>query len=169
MVNKIFLFLGAYVLFDALTNTRAKVGKTNNTALVKTKFFPVYSELPTKNRKGKTNLGFCKGKSGVYLIKEDGVLVYVGFSGSDLYKTILRHFSWWMDKRHYYEKQNSIFQRITYVNTLNKKDYTVRVILCDPTRAWNLEKALIDKHAFNLRDNTQKYRLYFKENANCKK
>ena len=51
---------------------------------------------PPYTKDGKTNFPLRK-KSGVYLIKKKdlGSIVYVGFSGSDLYKTMYRHFQQW--------------------------------------------------------------------------
>ena len=92
-----------------------------------TKFFPPY------HGKGKTNLTYFQGKSGVYLIKERGSrqFLYIGYSGSDLYKTITRHFQSWSDR-------NQI--RVTYKQT---DDLVIRVILTTPSRAAKLERYLI--------------------------
>jgi hypothetical protein len=49
------------------------------------------------NKYGKTNFGFTENKSGVYLIKSKRTnkIVYVGYSASNLYKTMYRHFQSW--------------------------------------------------------------------------
>lgn len=107
-------------------------------AILKTKFLPPY----TKN--GKTTFANTQGKTGVYLIKEDGEIVYVGYSGSNLYRTLYRHFQAW---NHSYQKV------ITYKgNSLNR--YTVRVILTTPQQADRLETYLIKKYL--PRDNQEK-------------
>lgn len=111
----------------------------------KIRYIPVYKELPTDGRPGKLNIGFAKGKSGVYLIKEDGVIVYVGQSSSDLYTTISRHFQQWIDNGR---------ERITYDSNLHRYRYTVRIVFVSPTRALRLEEALIRKH--RPRDNSFK-------------
>ena len=50
----------------------------------KTKYIDVFKTL--KSKKGrKTNLSFAFGKSGVYIIKEDNKIVYIGQSSSNLY------------------------------------------------------------------------------------
>lgn len=100
-----------------------------------TKFAPVYPE------KGKTNFAKFIGKSGVYIIRYNGKVVYVGMSKSDVYKTMIRHFQEWNDKQ----------KRVTYPQ---KPEYRARVILCTPLQAVKLETALILKH--RPRDNEQK-------------
>ena len=99
--------------------------------------------------KGHSNLIFANKRSGVYLIYKDGVLVYVGFSGVNLYKTCTRHFQEWSSK----------WQRVTtYVNSLKYCKFQVRVILCSPARAARLEKALIIK--WKPKDNPDKLKGY---------
>ncbi|MCF8359241.1 MAG: GIY-YIG nuclease family protein [Prolixibacteraceae bacterium] len=84
-------------------------------------------------------------QAGVYLIKSKttGKIVYIGFSKTQLYKTILRHFQTWNDNR----------PRIVY----DRNRYLVRVIFTTPKRAAVLEKYLIDK--FAPRDNLDKIQL----------
>jgi hypothetical protein len=95
--------------------------------LIKTKFFPPYAS------EGKTNLSFCSGKSGVYIIKKGTQIVYIGYSESNLYKTITRHFQSWKD---------SSQVRVTYPQI----GVTIRVVITTPARAAALERALIVKH-----------------------
>ncbi|MBS1645710.1 MAG: GIY-YIG nuclease family protein [Bacteroidetes bacterium] len=84
---------------------------------------------------------------GVYVIYKNDTPVYVGYSGSDVKKTMYRHFQEWNDLSQY---------RVVYKN---KKDITVRVVFCkDKKTAANLEKALILK--YKPRDNDKKYREY---------
>lgn len=97
------------------------------------------------NSKGRSNLGFCNHRSGVYLIYKDGTLVYVGYSGYNLYKTCTRHFQRWDSK---YQKV------VTYYNKLGSYDFKVRIIMCTPARAERLEKALIVK--YKPKDNPNK-------------
>jgi excinuclease UvrABC nuclease subunit len=98
---------------------------------------------------GKTTLPELVNKSGVYLIKENSRLVYVGMSLSNLYRTMYRHFEQWN-----HDGQSVV----TYVNKMKKNDYTVRVILCTKAQATRLEKTLIKKH--RPRDNENKYKSY---------
>jgi excinuclease UvrABC nuclease subunit len=98
--------------------------------IVKSRFFAVY------NKDGKTNLTKFRGLSGVYIIRRENnpELVYIGYSGVNLYKTVLRHFQSWQDK--------------TQVRaTFPKYGYSVRIILCSPERSALLEAALIKKHS----------------------
>ena len=103
-------------------------------------------------KNGRTNLPEAKKKSGVYLIKKDKKIVYIGYSGSQLYKTLYNHF---------YEWNDSTQVRISYKKQLNRHDFSVRIVYCSPKRAENLEKALILKH--NPKDNTIKYKNYLKD------
>jgi len=82
-------------------------------------------------------------RAGVYMIYKNGSLSYIGFSGTDVYKTMYRHFQSWKDKRQI---------RITY----DPAKVKVRVIYCRTyDQADRLEKALILKH--KPKDNPNKY------------
>lgn len=104
---------------------------------------------------GKTTFPDSRTRTGVYLIKENGKLVYVGYSGTDLYKTMYRHFQEWNDRTQQI--------RITYYNKLKTNNYTVRIIYCTPKQAARLEGALILKH--QPRDNTNTYLGFELDNA----
>lgn len=95
-----------------------------------TKFFKPYAKPHS------TNLKFTEGKAGVYIIKQPGTPrpLYVGMSGSNLYKTITRHFQSWPDKSQV---------RVTYSQ---KSNIVIRVILTTPKQAERLEKYLILKY-----------------------
>ena len=108
-----------------------------------------YKFLPPYQRTGKTSYPETIGKSGVYLIKEAGSLVYVGMSGTNIYRTMYRHFQAW------HHKQQEV---ITYQSRLARYKYTVRVILCTPQQAARLERYLIIKN--KPRDNDMKYQDY---------
>ena len=105
-------------------------------------------EKPYKSP-NRTNLTYLIKKTGVYIIKENNIIVYIGRSGVNLYKTMYRHFEHWEHKTQ---------QVITYKHKLNKNKYSVKYILCSPSEAIKLEKALILKH--KPRDNEQKYEAY---------
>ena len=99
--------------------------------------------LPPYNSEGKTTFGNIKNKSGVYIIKENNKIVYVGYSGKNLYRTLYRHFQQW---------NHTGQEVITYANKLNNNDYKVRVITTTPAQAYRLEIYLINK--LKPRDNT---------------
>lgn len=109
----------------------------------KSKFLAIYI-------KDKLNpaLGLRPGsQTGVYLIKEAGHIVYVGYSSSNLYRTFTRHFQdWESDQR-----------RVEYKNR-NSAKLTARIIYTTPLQAQTLEKALIIK--YNPRDNANKFESY---------
>lgn len=118
---------------------------------VKTRFLSPYTV--TKQGNYKTNLDNLRenpATAGVYLIKSDrtGKIIYVGYSATQLYKTIYRHFQTWNDRQQ---------PRKTY----NKTGYTVRVIFTTKTRAALLESYLINK--LKPRDNKDKLQLIFKD------
>lgn len=92
-----------------------------------------------------------RGRTGVYVIKENGKTVYVGYSENDLYKTMYRHFQTW----------NHRSQEVVSYNAKGNDNYTVRVIYCTPAQAGRLEKYLIKKH--KPRDNAQTYELNFED------
>ena len=114
----------------------------------KTKWKPPY------NKEGKTNYPDRK-KSGVYLIKQKstGSIRYVGFSGSDLYKTMYRHFQKW---------DHPTQPVVTYANK-PKQDFLVRVVYCTPKQAATLEELLIIK--YKPLDNPQKLELIASKSA----
>jgi hypothetical protein len=110
--------------------------------MIKTRFKNPY----TFNKLGQRFTTFPeRKKSGVYLIKEDNTIVYIGYSTKDLYKTMYRHFQAWNHREQ---------EVITYAGQ-DLDRYSVRVIYCTPKQAEAAEKYLIKK--YKPRDNTYKY------------
>ena len=87
-----------------------------------------------------------KNQAGVYIIKSKKTdkIIYIGFSKTQLYKTLTRHFQTWND---------SLQDRYVY----NKNKYLVRVIYTTPARASILETYLIKKYM--PRDNKDKLEI----------
>jgi len=110
-------------------------------------------------KNGRTNFPDASKKSGVYIIKKNDKIIYIGYSNSDLYKTLYRHFQTWNDKQSP--------ERISYKNQLKNNEFMVRVVYCSPKRAEALEKALILKH--RPKDNKLKYNLYYEESKKSEK
>ena len=80
------------------------------------------------------------GKSGVYIIKMDGQIVYIGESHSGkLRKTLLRHFQNWTGK--------------TSGNTYPKTKVEVAIVRCPASAAVATQDAMIIE--FSPRDNIQ--------------
>lgn len=106
--------------------------------LIKSKWFKPYT-VQSGVLKPSLKLPNKKFQTGVYLIKsiKSNKVVYVGYSKSNIHRTIYRHFQVW----------NDIRERKVY----NKTGYLIRIIFCVPTKADRLEKYLIQK--FNPRDN----------------
>jgi hypothetical protein len=119
------LGLGAYLLFYRKGGIFGKY--------VKTKFMPVYVD-------GKPNKNLIRAsdkRPGVYLIKVDGKLKYIGYSSYNVYKTITRHFQEWGGRfndqiRITYPKTDNVTARVIYTNT--------------GAQAIKLERALILKY-----------------------
>jgi hypothetical protein len=130
-------FLGgttALMAYLAFTENKEKnsIGKIN----LKSRFKPIFKTLPFPEMgwKAETNIKYAQNKAGVYLIKENGKLAYIG-AGANVYKTALRHF----------EPHTSSGQR--YSDNLENKEYTIRIVLTNtPKQAFNLETLLINKH-----------------------
>jgi hypothetical protein len=115
----------------------------------------VFKFHPPYKPSGRTSFPETSKKSGVYLIKENDNLVYVGVSLVDLYKTLYRHFQTWTDINYRTQKVRSASDRVTYKARMKRNRYTVRIVFCPPGQAARLEKALIIR--YNPRDNAVKY------------
>lgn len=100
--------------------------------------------LPYKNSKPV----YTAQRSGTYLIfdKRINKIVYVGYSGYNLYKTLYRHFQSWVD-----EQYRAVYDK-------NDTNILVRVIYTTPKRSKQLEKLLIEKYL--PRDNQLKILKY---------
>lgn len=111
----------------------------------------VYKFIPPYDQDGNTNFRFTNKKAGVYIIKKAGEIVYVGYSGTNLYRTMYRHFQSWFDVH----QQRTVYKHIAEI--------TIRVIITTPTQAARLEKYLVVK--YQPIDNTNKYNDYILKNA----
>lgn len=111
----------------------------------KSKLKPAYTKRWDRMR---PSASFPKrNKAGVYIIYKSHKAVYVGFSRTDVYKALYRHFQKWNDPRQV---------RVTYSGS--NEHIKVRVIYCNTSiNADRLEKALIIK--LKPVDNPQKYWL----------
>lgn len=98
---------------------------------------------------GKTTLSGIAGKAGVYIIRENGKIVYVGYSATNIYRTMYRHFQKW---------NHSQQEVVTYESRMKANKYSVQVTICSPGKAEKLERALVKKH--EPRDNSNKYEQY---------
>lgn len=110
----------------------------------------MYKEIMRKDGKGYSKyVRNSWGKKGVYLIcsKRTKEPLYIGMSGSNVYKTMTRHLQRWDDPTQ---------QRTTYKN---RGAYLVRIVFTNTEKqAERLEKALIIKH--RPRDNPDKLEQY---------
>jgi hypothetical protein len=97
-------------------------------------------------------------QAGVYLIKENGTLVYVGYAGECLYRTLYRHFQNWTSKSYHSNKVAPAPYRVSYRQQMSSNTYEVRLIHCSKKQASRLEKVLILR--YNPRDNRIKYQQY---------
>ena len=96
---------------------------------------------------GATNFRATVKRSGVYIIKSRATdrILYIGYSATNLYRTMYRHFQSWNDSQQV---------RVTY---RDKNAYLVRVVYATPTQAAKLEKGLIAK--YKPKDNPHKIDL----------
>jgi excinuclease UvrABC nuclease subunit len=90
------------------------------------KFKTAYTNGKPTYRKNK------KKTPGIYLIKEDGRIKYVGYSLTDVHKTAYRHFQRWNDPAQY---------RATF-----DKYALLYILPTSKSRAAKLEKLLIEKY-----------------------
>lgn len=106
-----------------------------------------YKNIKPYNEKGKPTFK-KRNVKGVYIIRNKKDILYIGYSGSDLYKTMYRHFQKWNDKSQI---------RVEYKNINNLK---IDIILTSTKlQASRLEKALIIK--YKPKDNPEQYWLNF--------
>lgn len=99
------------------------------------------------NEKGKPTFK-KRNVKGVYIIRNKKEILYIGYSGVDLYKTMYRHFQKWDD----YSQV-----RVEYKNISNLK---IDIILTSTKlQASRLEKALIIK--YKPKDNPEQYWINF--------
>lgn len=107
----------------------------------------VFKWVHPYNDKNKPAIKDSWERSGVYIIKSKGQIVYVGQSGYNLYKTMYRHFQSWDSKQ----------SRATYkAKGSGRKNIKVRVIYCTPKQADRLETILCKK--YDPRDMQYKYK-----------
>ncbi len=133
-------FLGIAAAISFLKNDSIGAVKGKST------WKPPYKNLavPELGWKTETNFRYCQGKTGVYLIKKNGVIIYIG-AGRNVYKTMLRHFE--KHKGECFEGQSDKCNKKRYFDDYEQNDYQVRVVLTDtPKQAFALESALINKH-----------------------
>ena len=96
--------------------------------------------------------------TGVYIIKKNDKVLYVGMASKDVARTLYRHFQTWTDNRSSYTKKNQIFERVTYKGE-NMDLFLIKVIYCPTEReASILEQLLVLK--LKPRDNEQKLYLF---------
>ena len=97
-------------------------------------------------------------KSGVYIIKKNSKVVYIGHSKTDVKKTLYRHFQVWNDRRHPDNKKVSIHERVTYFGQ-DYDNFLIKVFFTNTARqAEELEKNLIIR--LKPKDNEIKYLNY---------
>ncbi len=112
-------------------------------------FLPAY--LPEKNKRGKVyGLQGIRKKAGVYFIRENGILVYVGMSRSNLQEALYRHFQDW--SRSWKQK------RVFYKHEVDVHNYEVACITTESDQAHPMEKCYILQ--YNPRDNHMRYEEY---------
>jgi hypothetical protein len=94
----------------------------------------------------KRSLSAYMRQAGIYLIKENDIIVYVGMSKSCVVKACYRHFERWNDSRG--------IPRMTYKEFLETYSYSVLIIPVCAHQVEGFERALIV--ALKPRDNKNK-------------
>ena len=139
----IFGGIAAYAAYEGLKEGEKKpsIGRVN----LKSKFVPIYKSLAYKDLgwRAETNIKFAQNKPGCYIIKRNGIVVYVGAS-ANVYRKSLRHFQPYKP-----DKEGS---KQDYYKDYEQNDYKIRIVLTNtPKQAYKLEAALIQK--YQPRDN----------------
>lgn len=115
----------------------------------KTKFFKPYI--------GPNKCTLKATGSGVYLIKKNDSVIYVGMSFNDVKRTMYRHFQQWNDERTTYTKNSQGFDRVSFYGE-NLNLFKCRVIFTNTgEQASRLEALLIKK----LNPSRNKSKYYF--------
>jgi len=102
--------------------------------------------------------------TGVYIIKYQNKVWYVGMSRKDVRNTLYRHFQLWNDKRSVWGKKMQPYERVSYYGK-NRDNFTIKVIFCKGAiEAEILEQLLIKK--LKPKDNSLKLFLYSQDEYN---
>jgi|SRR6185295_1419905 len=122
-------------------------------------FHPVYTGKRGQRRICGIKRSDKVEKPGCYIIKEDGIIVYIGFSSTNAWRVLYRHFQQWTDVRWIgygeYIRLNSYNAETEYY----WKRYEVGIINCASAEiAQLMERQLIT--ALVPRDNVLKYQYY---------
>jgi GIY-YIG catalytic domain len=128
----------AGLVLDFFTQSSAHEGEGIG-KIQKSRFMPVYADRGDVELgwRAKTNIRFAQGKPGVYMIKKNGILVYVGAS-KNVYRKALRHFEPYSAEPGSKQDYNSDY---------DENNYTIRVIITNTSeQAYKLETALIQKY-----------------------
>lgn len=96
-------------------------------------------------------------RCGVYVIKENGEVVYIGMSASCVVEACYRHFYYWND----FWTNTGKHYRVTYYDKLGRHKYEVAILELTPEQSATMERGLII--ALNPRDNKQKYDYYINQ------
>lgn len=116
--------------------------------IVQLKFVkPFESDAQTIVYKKRT-LRHHRKAAGVYIIKENDKVVYIGMSRSCVVEALYRHFYEWNDKRGQHV-------RVTYFDKMRRKNYEVIIMITCKEDAPKLERSLIV--SFSPRDNKEKF------------
>ena len=84
--------------------------------------------------------------AGVYFIRQNSVLLYVGYSANDVKKTMYRHFQKWTDLRPEFTKKMSSNDRVSFEHLKPFKGFSCKVVFTSTSeQAEALERALIVK------------------------
>lgn len=117
--------------------------------MIRTEFVDLFKTDVELNIYRRRTLGHLKKQSGVYIIKENSKIVYIGMSRSCVVEALYRHFYEWNDRR-----GNDI--RITYYDKMQRRKYEAVIILTAQQDEPLLEQSLIT--IMHPRDNKERYK-----------
>lgn len=93
-----------------------------------------------------------RGQSGIYIIREDEVIVYVGMSVSCVTEALYRHFYIYNDS---HQQSRHFYSLDTLLN------YDVFILVCTKDEAPKLERGLI--LSLEPRDNVDRFKKYLQQ------
>lgn len=118
-------------------------------------FVPPFEGFHKNGRTRKRTLRKYIKHSGIYFIRENGIIVYVGMSESCVVEACYRHFYPWRDC---YRGMGCEY-RTTYVNKLEEHTYEIAILHLQKEQVVMMERALI--FSLKPRDNRFFYEDYF--------
>lgn len=122
-------------------------------ALFQQEFQPLFG--PARGKAGRMRT-FAKlaREAGIYIIRENGVIIYVGMSQSCIVEALYRHFYYWKND----PTRTTNFPRTTYYDKMGSNSYDAAIFVTEKADAPKIERGLI--LSIQPRDNRERYQSY---------